>query len=256
MAKWIILRGLGRESAHWLEFGELLSRNSEQVMSLDLPGAGLRNKEKSPITISGITEKVRSEFLEKKNEFEKDWNLLGISLGGMVALDWVARYPYDFQNLVVINTSSKDTGPIWQRLTAFGWYKMIQAMAMRDLRQREKAILEMVSNLRKNDHALLDQLVEIAKGRPISTENLARQLMASANFMAPEKVKIPTLILASLKDHMVDVRCSKMLAEHLGAQIKFHPDAGHELTMDDPRWVMERLEEFVGSRTKDQVLQS
>ena len=253
MARWVLLRGLGRESAHWFDFKTQLEAVSDDVLALDLPGFGVRNGEKAPITIANTTDKVRDEFLKLKSH-HKDWSLMGISLGGMVALDWAARYPLDFQSAAVINTSSKDAGPLWQRLTVFGFYKILQSLTKgRNIREKERAILEMVSNLRNKDEELLDQLTAIAEKRPISIQNISRQLIASSNFMAPSSVKIPLLMLASLKDNMVDSRCTKLLSERLEAVAKYHPDGGHELAMDDAEWVVNQLSEFTESLSAKEV---
>ena len=47
-----------------------------------------------------------------------DWRLLGLSLGGMVAVDWVARHPTDFRALVVVNSTARNAGFVWDRLQA------------------------------------------------------------------------------------------------------------------------------------------
>ncbi len=244
MGRWVLLRGLAREKRQWLNFtDEFTGEVTEELMLLDLPGFGDQAHITPPVTIKGTTEKLRQQFLRLKGD-RKNWNILGLSLGGMVALDWVARYPYDFESAVVINTSSKDAGAIWQRLSAFGFYKMGQALLSKSPRAREKAVLELCSNLHKKDPALLDQMTAFAEDIPVKGSHVIRQLTAGSQFMAPEKIKVPCLFLASLKDHLVDVRCSKILAERLGADIKFHPNAGHDLPLDDPKWVAERVREF------------
>ena len=251
MARWVLLRGLGRESSHWFDMKDQLADVSDDVLALDLPGFGERATEKSPITIANTTDKVREEFLKHKG-LHKDWLLLGISLGGMVALDWAARYPMDFQGVTVINTSSKDSGPLWQRLTVFGMYKILQSLTKRKQpRDKERAILEMVSNLKKKDEEVLDKMTAIAEERPPNLTNISRQLVASSNFMAPSSIKIPLLMLASLKDNMVDSRCTKLLSERLEAQSKYHPEAGHELPLDDPEWVVSQLVQFTESLNED-----
>jgi len=213
---------------------------------LDLPGAGDRRHEKAPLTIANFTDMVRADFLSRRGDPKESWFLIGISLGGMISLDWADRYPQDFLGTVVMNTSSKDSGTIWQRLTPFGWYKIIQTVASQTAEDSETRILEMVSNLKAKDLKTLQAFIEIAKQRPVSQQNLARQVIAASQFLAPDQtLKNPLLILASLKDNMVDVRCSRALAEHLSAQIKFHPCAGHEITIDDPDWVLEQLAEFL-----------
>lgn len=241
--RWLLLRGLGREKRHWLEFLKLFGEEHDQVVALDLPGFGDQNEKSSPISVFGITNEIRKRFQSVRGDAQ--WGILGVSMGGMVALDWAARWPMDFRCGVVINSSSKDSGDLWERLSAFGMYKTFQIlMSNPDLLKREKLVIEMISNLRKDDAEALKEFVRIAKDRPSSFANLSRQLIAANRFLSPEKVPIPLLFLASLKDHMVNVRCSKQLADNYKARIKFHSSAGHDLTFDDPQWATDRIVEF------------
>jgi pimeloyl-ACP methyl ester carboxylesterase len=237
---WVLLRGLGREKRHWLQFPQMLNG---QVLCLDLPGIGDEDTASTPLTIAGHTDFLRDRFFEKRKS-DGPWGLLGISLGGMIALDWAHRYPDDFQKLVLINTSAKDLSPLIQRLSVFSFYCLTRALATRELREREKAVLKMVSNLKEKDSETLDQLTAIVQSKPISIANVSKQIVAAGQFTSPSSVHAATLILASMKDRMVDVRCSKALADRLHAQIKFHPTAGHDLTLDDPQWVADRVNEF------------
>ncbi|MEK6554461.1 MAG: alpha/beta hydrolase [Bdellovibrionota bacterium] len=254
--KWIILRGLSREARHWRDFTDRLKVASEDVYALDLPGFGTEKERSCPMTIKGNTEDLRERWLEIKKANnanpDEEWGLLGISLGGMVALDWTHRYPYDFKRLVVINASSKDTGSNIQRFSLFAWFKSILALMKKDPYQAEKEVLMMVSNLKQNDEVILKEFAEIAKESKITLKKIASQLMASSQFVLPQSLKVPVLILASIKDHMVDVRCSKMMAERLKAQIKFHPTAGHDLTLDDPNWCVEKIYEVDTTTEKDE----
>jgi pimeloyl-ACP methyl ester carboxylesterase len=237
---WVLLRGLGREKRHWLQFPQMLKG---KILCLDLPGIGDEDAATAPLTIAAHTDFLRDRFFEKRKA-DGPWGLLGISLGGMIALDWANRYPDDFQKLVLINTSTKDLSPLIQRLSVFSFYCLTRALAARDLRAREKAVLKMVSNIKEKDPETLDQLTAIVETKPISIANVSKQIVAATQFTCPSSVSASTLILASMKDRMVDVRCSKALAERLHAQIKFHPTAGHDLTLDDPSWVAERVNEF------------
>jgi pimeloyl-ACP methyl ester carboxylesterase len=244
--KWLILRGLVREIRHWGDFQPLLEKATSGVLALDLPGVGTEHKRTAPLTTRGTTEDIRERFLEKRGAATDDeWGILGISLGGMIALDWVYRYPYDFKKIVVINSSSKDTGPVWQRLTAFGMYQMAKIVAANKSGYlREKECMKMVSNIHQGNEEMIRHFVEIREECPVVPATAVKQLAAAAQFMLPPKIKIPALILASLKDNMVDVRCSKLMAERLNAQIKFHPTAGHDLPLDDAQWVVDCITEF------------
>jgi len=242
--KWIILRGLTREARHWRDFTSRLKVASDGVYPLDLPGIGTEKARSCPLTIKSNTEDLRERWLEIKKSSsnpDEEWGILGISMGGMIALDWAHRYPYDFKRLVVINSSSKDTGSNIQRFSLFGWFQAILGLMKRDHYQAEKEILKMNSNLKRDDEEILQEFAQISKESQLTATKIAAQLMAASQFVLPPNIKIPTLILASIKDHLVDVRCSKMIAERLQTQIKFHPTAGHDLTLDDPSWCIEKI---------------
>ena len=241
---WILLRGLSREARHWHDFTELMQQKAQgQILTLDLPGFGTEKNRNCPVTIKANTEDIRERWLQAKENFEStEWGLLGISMGGMIALDWAHRYPYDFKRLVVLNSSSKDTGGALQRFSLYGWFQTFMSLIKKGQHaESEKEILKMVSNLRQNDPQVLEAFAQISKESNITMGKIICQLMASSQFMLPPTVKVPTLILASIKDHLVDVRCSKLMAERLQAQIKFHPTAGHDLTLDDPQWCVDRI---------------
>jgi pimeloyl-ACP methyl ester carboxylesterase len=95
-------------------------------------------------------------------------------------------------------------------------------------------------------------MVAIAERFPMLRENVWRQIFAAMLFSCPQRLTLPTLFIASLKDRMVDSRSTKMLADKLSASavesapvsIKFHPTAGHDLPLDDPQWLIDRLREF------------
>jgi pimeloyl-[acyl-carrier protein] methyl ester esterase len=240
--RWLILRGLSREQRHWGEFSTLLNNATEGVLCLDLPGTGTEHARPAPLTIHGNAEDLRERFLDKK--VDGDWGILGISLGGMIALDWAYNYPYDFKKIVVINSSSRDTGPVWQRLTAFAGYQMAKIVTTKDPFVREKECMKMISNVHTNNDEMIRAFVDFRDSAPVTPQTVVKQMSAAAAFMLPPKIKIPSLILASLKDNMVDVRCSKLMAERLNAQIKFHPTAGHDLPLDDAKWCVEHITEF------------
>lgn len=59
---WVLLRGLGREAAHWDGFVERFQKAfpNDRVL-LDLPGTGVLVSEVSPISIPAMTESVRMQ---------------------------------------------------------------------------------------------------------------------------------------------------------------------------------------------------
>jgi pimeloyl-ACP methyl ester carboxylesterase len=72
-----------------------------------------------------------------------------------------------------------------------------------------------------------------------------RQLWAAARYRAPAQAPAPTLILASRNDALVDPSCSEELARRWRVPVRMHASAGHDLTLDDPDWVVDQIRGWV-----------
>jgi predicted alpha/beta hydrolase family esterase len=71
-------------------------------------------------------------------------------------------------------------------------------------------------------------------------------LLAAARYRAPRQAPgLPILLLASQHDKLVDSRCSQALAEAWGSLLMSHPDAGHDLPLDDPHWVAHTVQHWL-----------
>lgn len=141
---WILLRGLTREQAHWGDFPRRLEAAfpGHRFHTVDLPGTGVAFRETSPDTIPAIREWVCRQVAH----IPRPVNLLALSMGGMVALDWAQHAPCgEIQNLVLINTSSAFSPP-WQRMRPGAWPRILRLLAYRELFDRERAILALTSN--------------------------------------------------------------------------------------------------------------
>jgi pimeloyl-[acyl-carrier protein] methyl ester esterase len=240
--RWILLRGLARESGHWLDFPARVREKLGLCYPLDLPGTGKLHKLSSPFRIKDFTEFVRAQkdFLPKGNYFG-----LAVSLGGMVLSDWISRYPGELKGVVVINTSRGDLSPPHKRLKPEAAAKLLKAMASPSLYERELKILSVLSQREEMHREWAKEWAEIARQRPISPVTVARQLLAAATFGLSNKVsQTPVLVLSSIADEMVDSSCSTQIADQWSCDIERHPWGGHDLTLDDPDWVLEKTSQW------------
>ena len=241
---WLLLRGLGRERRHWGEFPALLqARSGGEVACVDLPGSGTEYLRRSPASISAIVDDVRHRWLADYPQVNA-WSVLGISLGGMLALQWMQTHPQEFALGVVINSSSAGLSGSTERLQLQAGLSLLRSGLYADVHNRESRILQLVSNYHADDAELAAQWVEYANSAPISRTNVLRQLLAASRFSAPDVLQPALLLLGSHADRMVNPSCSQALARHFGAELRMHPDAGHELALDDPNWVVDRVLRF------------
>src|SRR5690606_3024438 len=103
--QWLMLRGLAREVRHWGSFLATFEEQSgaKRALGLDLPGMGTEVGRPVPNTISGFVDDVRARFLAARGDDPGPWGIFAVSLGGMVLLNWLERYPADFARAVVVN---------------------------------------------------------------------------------------------------------------------------------------------------------
>ena len=235
---WVLLRGLTREAGHWGGFGAELGARlpGARIECVDLPGSGAHHREASPARIGPMVEAVRQELAGRG--LPPPYHLLALSLGGMVALDWAARHPAELAGVVLVNTSLAQLSPPHHRLRPQAWPALARLLMPGSALRREATILELTS-ARAHQHVAAPAAWEaIRAARPVSAANALRQLLAAARYHAPrEKPPVPLLLLCGAADRLVDPRCSQALAKRWGVALSTHPEAGHDLPLDDATWV-------------------
>lgn len=243
MNDWVILRGLMRDARHWEGFAQQLSQNQQnaRVLTLDFPGNGTRWQEASFNQVSAM-----ADFCEQQAQLaglSSQLNVLAVSLGAMCALDWAWRYQDRIQQLVLINTSVARYSPFYQRLRSRNLKRLLALLSAPAGLRQEQILLDLTSNLYFPQHQELAQRwASYAAIAPVSRLNILRQLRAAASFQAPpEAPKTDLLILCSQADQLVDPACSAALAHHWHCPLATHPQAGHDLTLDDPAWVIAQI---------------
>jgi len=244
---WLLLRGLARESAHWGDFIPLLKETFPEanITMLDLPGTGCFHKEVSPHTIKAITDAVRRHALDN-GYLQQPVTILAVSLGAMVAWEWMRRYPDDICGASLINTSFADLSPFYHRLRWQSYRKFAALMMKRNGQIREKAILQLISNRRDQDDQISLAWEKIQNQRPISLKNSLRQIIAAARYHPGDiKPKQPILLINSKGDKLVAPTCSEIIHKKWNLEIHSHPWGGHDLTLDDPAWVALQLKNWV-----------
>lgn len=243
MSAWILLRGWTREAAHWGAFPAILADTLEaqEVVALDLPGTGALVSRASPWTVQAIMERCRDVLAIRGAPHPV--NLLGLSLGAMTAIAWCDVHPRDVGRCVLVNPSARPFSPFYRRLRPATYPAILRALLASDPRRREAAVLALTSASR--GVAALDTWIGIANERPVSRANALRQLVAAARFRCPPVARVPTLVLASGADRLVDPECSRALARRWGVPCEVHPSAGHDLPLDDGAWLAQRVRDWL-----------
>jgi pimeloyl-ACP methyl ester carboxylesterase len=243
---WIFLRGLGRHQHHWGKFAELFREKNPQseVELLDLRGNGELQYSVSCSTIEDHVRDLRARSKLIKNG--QPVHLLGLSLGGMVASLWAAQHPSEVQSLVIMNSSDRSLGRPWDRLRPASYQLLLEVLALTNKPQEiiEEAILDLTTRMlpEKSKKAWAYQF---AKYPLTSRWSLLKQLYSASRFEFPDPPPpARTLILCGAQDALVNPEISQRLSEKWNCAFQIHPNAGHDLTLDDPDWVLAQLRDF------------
>ncbi|MCD2453257.1 alpha/beta hydrolase [Methylicorpusculum oleiharenae] len=237
----LLLRGLARESRYWGDFTGYLAKTfpDRPILTPDIPGNGPFWQQTSPSSIGAMTQSLRSQLT-----IAGPMDIIGLSMGGMIALDWMNRFREDIASGILINTSASPLSPFYQRLR-WQTYPALFRPGRLDINRREQLYLNLTSRHHQLDADLLKQWQAWQQEHPVSQANTLRQLRAAASFRWTQRTLQPVLIAASQTDQLVDFRCNTALASALHCELIVHPTAGHDLPLDDPGWLCDQIKQWL-----------
>ncbi len=244
---WVFLRGLTRGSGHWGRFvGEFeVMVPDARVIALDMPGNGRRYAERSPCSIQAMVADYRMQL--DRLGIARPYNVLAMSLGGMVAVQWAYQWPQELQRLVLVGTSMRPLNPFYERLRPDNYTALLKLLlrSSSPLHQ-EQEILRMTTRHPRTD--VLADWVQCRTLNPVSAANALRQLVAAARFRLPASSppqlyggRSNILLLAGQADALVSAKCTQTLARLWNCPAALHPTAGHDVPLDDGPWVAEQV---------------
>ncbi|GAB1620681.1 alpha/beta hydrolase [Agarivorans albus] len=244
----VLVRGLIREKRHWGQFRELLQQAFPErtIVSFNVPGNGHLYRLKSADSICQMRQSLRIQ-LRLQNVNIDCIDIVAISLGGMLAVDWANKFSDEVNSLVLINSSNAAFSPFYRRLNWRIYPSLLSAICTQSTVSRQRKILALTTNFPQQHQQVLCSWVSWAKQYPVSLENAYLQLKAAAAFKAPNKPNQAMLILNSHRDKLVDCSCSEQLAKRWQADFKQHPTAGHDLPLDAPLWTVKQIQQWLNA---------
>ncbi|WP_216097840.1 alpha/beta fold hydrolase [Pseudomaricurvus albidus] len=236
---WVLLRGLSRDTRHWEAFPEQLQQAfpEDRVTCLNLPGTGPNHQFKSPARISQMVDWLREHYAASLKQ--QPLHLLTISMGGMLAADWMHRFPEEVAASVMINTSSQ-LSPLSERMRSGTLWAFLKGL-LSSVTKREQIIVERTSNRHTDNADLTNRWRIYQQQQPVSASTIVKQLFAASQFQ-PQAISQPLLLLASRQDRVVNPKCSETLADFWSADLRMHKSAGHDIPLDDSEWLLTQLQ--------------
>lgn len=243
---WVLLRGLSRDSRHWEDFPQQLQQSfpKDKVTCLDLAGTGSRNREQSSASIATMVDDLRHHYSHRLvTTPTQRLILLSISMGGMIAADWCSRYPNEIESAVMMNSSSR-LNPWWQRMRPSAMAALLSSLCL-SARKREQIIVRYTSNRIERQSEVAARWLSYHNQAPARVTTILKQLLAATRFTPPTTLSTPVVVIKACEDRLVNPCCSDALAALWKAPLLQHPNAGHDLPLDDTPWLIEQLRQWV-----------
>lgn len=204
LATKIFVHGSGHKATSWDKTISYMT-NNEDIVCPNLSSI-LKGKEAS-------YENLYSSFVKYCSEIDGQIHLCGLSLGGILALNFALDFPEKVKTLVLIGTPYKIPK------VAFGLQNII-------FRFLPKAIFETMAFDKKDTFAL---------GNTMKNLDFSDKV---------KNIKCPTLILCGKKDS-ANIKSAHYLAEHINsAELKIIEDTGHIVNEENPKILANILTEY------------
>ena len=250
MSTWVLLRGLMREARHWGDFPQQLGQalGSKQLVTPNFAGNGQLSHLLSASNVPQMVQQIRRDVLAAG--YPPPYHIVALSLGAMAATAWAQTFPQELAGTVLINTSLRPFSRFYQRLRPANYPRLLATLLRAKPLQFENTILDLSSNMlsREQRAQVLNDWRHFAQQNPVSKRNILRQLTAAMRFRAASHApQVPLLLLAGETDRLVNVQCSKSVAQAWHCPIATHPQAGHDLPLDDAAWVVQQIVQWLAT---------
>ncbi len=235
----LLIHGLGSSIRDWEEQIPVFSKKF-QVIAVDLRGHGKTDKPKGPYSIKMFAEDI-AELLN--NLENKQVNILGISLGGGVALQFAVDYPDFVKSLIIVNSTSEVRVDSFKQKREFikrtfiiklvGMKKMGEVLAPRLFikpEQEEKRI-KLIERWAENDKKAYLAALYTLKGW--SVQDKLNSILS------------PTLVIGSDEDYTPSSIKEEYTALIPNAKFVEVEDARHALPMEKPEEFNEIVMKFL-----------
>ena len=204
MATKIFVHGSGHKATSWEKTISYMT-NNEDIVCPNLSSI-LEGKEAS-------YENLYSSFVKYCNEFDGQIHLCGLSLGGILALNFALDFPQKVKTLVLIGT------PYKVPKVAFSFQNII-------FRFLPKSIFETMAFDKKNTLALGDTMKNLDFSDRV------------------KNIKCPTLILCGKKDS-ANMKSADYLSQSIrSAELKIIENTGHVVNEENPKALADILNEY------------
>lgn len=240
----VFVHGLSDNLNYWEVLASTLKKEY-LVIRYDLPGHGQSELGDGEITIDSYVEDL-ANLLDELNV--DNFNLIGFSLGGVIAMDFAIKYPEKVDSLVLMSTFSKFDDHLRKVFTDFKNALNIGFEEFYDL------ILPMVlcPKVIEDNRDELEFLKSLAM-QNANVQAYIKAVGACYDFDAEDelpKIDIPAMVLAGKYDEITTVDIQRKIHEKIdGSEFIIFDDVKHNLLVGkNNEKILELLNDFLKNK--------
>ena len=201
----ILIHGLGQNETSWNLVETELKNNNIKVEKPNLYSI-IKNEKINYTTMF-------QKFADYCNSFDDELNLCGLSLGGILALDYAKKFPDKVKSIILVGTPFKIPKILFK----------IQGIIFHLM---PKATFEKIGCSKKDFISLVNSMSDL---------DIASNL---------DKVKCKTLILCGVKDNQ-NMESAKLLNKNIkGSSFRTIANSSHEVNIDNPKELSNIIYDF------------
>jgi 3-oxoadipate enol-lactonase len=235
----VLLHCLGVDRHFW-DFAAPLSADFT-ILRYDLPGHGTTAVPKSAYSIDDLADQLAEILHEQKISRA---SVAGISLGGLIAQNFAARYPTFVDRLILVDTTPRYTD------------EMRSMWAERAATSRTKGVVAMVGALLKiwfSADAIAEDTPGVRYVRDTLSQSngegyaLACEALAAANLheLAP-KIRARTLVVCGDDDIPSFLDAARWLAGNISdAELLWIAGTRHASVLEKPQFAVQAISDFM-----------
>ncbi len=239
----VMVRGLGRFALHWGAVLDELARDFYLVL-LDNRGTGRSEPARLPFAVADLADDV-ARVLDHAGIGRA--HVLGMSLGGMIALRFALDHGGRLDRLVLLCTTAGGRRSVAPPIAPF-----VRMAAAKYKPPAERVRIEaalVLGEAASHSAAAIDDWARIAESYPMSARTLVYQALAAKLHDAGgelDRVGAPTLVMSCERDHLIPPENSRVLARAIrGAELSWLPGDAHDLTTAYPARSAELIRDFL-----------
>lgn len=238
----LLLHGLGSSTLDWEPQIAAFSLRY-QVVAVDLRGHGQSDKPAGPYSIAGFAADIAA-LISQLGLGPMD--VVGISMGGMVAFQLAVDAPEHVRSLVIINSGPEfPSHTLKAKLLIQSRLLMLKFMGMRRLGTAIARRLFPAPEHESLRHMFVDRF---SSNDPRAYEESVRAIARFSVAERLEEICCPVLVVSSDRDYTPVSAKQAYLPRMASATLIVIRDAGHACNLDQPDQVNVALLDFLRSR--------